>query len=109
MPSRFEPCGQSQMIAMRYGTIPVVRWTGGLRDTVIDDDADPGRGTGFAFGPIDGGALIEACGRAIDAMNDAGRWRAIQQRAMSVDWSWDGPAREYESLYRRALAIHGGG
>jgi starch synthase len=86
----------------------VVRWTGGLRDTVIDSDFDPEHGTGFAFGPIDSGALIEACARAISAMGDPARWRAIQQRAMSVDWSWDGPARQYESLYRRAIAIHGG-
>jgi starch synthase len=109
MPSRFEPCGQSQMIAMRYGTVPVVRATGGLLDTVVDADADAERGNGFMFGPTNGWALAEACWRAMGAMEDRSRWSAIQQHGMAVDWKWDGPAQEYVNLYRRAIAIHSGG
>ena len=71
MPSRFEPCGQGQMIAMRYGTVPVVRATGGLRDTVIDADLDPERGTGFVFGPAEPVALADACRRAMAALRRA--------------------------------------
>jgi starch synthase len=109
MPSRFEPCGQSQMIAMRYGTPPVVRATGGLLDTVVDADDEPAEGTGFMFGPAEGWALFEACQRAMSAWADRDRWPAIQRRGMSVDWRWDGPAQEYVSLYRRAIALHSGG
>jgi starch synthase len=109
MPSRFEPCGQSQMIAMRYGTVPVVRATGGLLDTVIDADDDAERGNGFMFGPTNGWALAEACWRAMAALEDRSRWSTIQQHGMAVDWKWDGPAQEYVNLYRRAIAIHSGG
>ena len=77
MPSRFEPCGQGQMISLRYGTLPVVRATGGLRDTVIDVDADPENGTGFVFGPAEPVALAEACRRAMDVL----RRRAAPTRA----------------------------
>ena len=107
MPSRFEPCGQGQMIAMRYGTPPVVRATGGLVDTVTDADARPDAGTGFRFGPADPSALIEACRRQIAAFADRARWAAIQQRAMAADFSWRGPALEYVAAYRRAAQIHG--
>jgi starch synthase len=109
MPSRFEPCGQSQMIAMRYGTLPVVRATGGLADTVIDADADSSRGNGFSFEDAFGPYLVDACRRAMTALGDPSRHREIQQRAMTIDWSWDGPARQYEALYRRAIGIHRGG
>jgi starch synthase len=109
MPSRFEPCGTGQMIAMRYGTLPVVRATGGLVDTVIDADSDPADGTGFAFGPAEAAALVEACGRAIRAMRDQVRWRELQRRAMAADFSWSGPAQEYVTMYRRAIELHEGG
>jgi starch synthase len=109
MPSRFEPCGQSQMISMRYGTPPVVHATGGLLDTVIDADADSERGTGFMFGSANAEAFYWACRRAMAAMGDRSRWSTIQQHGMSVDWRWDGPAQEYVNLYRRAIAIHSGG
>jgi starch synthase len=104
MPSRFEPCGQGQMIAMRYGTVPVVRATGGLRDTVIDADAQPADGTGFVFDVAEPAALLDACRRAADAFaGGTGRWRDIQQRGMAQDFSWRGPTREYVAMYRRAL------
>jgi starch synthase len=105
MPSLFEPCGQSQMIAMRYGTPPIVRFTGGLVDTVIDADYQPDTGNGFGFGPAEPAALVEAVGRALAAYADRDRWAAIQQRAMATDFSWRGPAAEYVAAYRRLLDL----
>jgi starch synthase len=105
MPSRFEPCGQGQMIAMRYGTPPVVRATGGLADTVVDADAEPGRGTGFAFGPADPRALVDAVERAIAAWRDRPRFARIVARGMARDDGWAAPARAYETLYRRAREL----
>jgi starch synthase len=102
MPSRFEPCGQGQMIAMRYGTPPVVRSTGGLADTVIDADAEPATGTGFAFAPADPDALADAVERAIAAWRDQSRFARIVARGMARDDGWAAPARAYEALYRRA-------
>lgn len=108
MPSRFEPCGQGQMIAMRYGSPPIVRATGGLVDTVIDADARPDAGNGFVFGPAEPEALREACGRAMGALGDGPRWGAIRDRAMAADFSWPRPAQAYLDAYRRAQAIAGG-
>jgi starch synthase len=105
MPSRFEPSGQGQMIAMRYGALPVVRATGGLADTVIDADGSPDSGTGFVFGPADPAALAQAARRAITAFGDRAKWSAIQQRAMATDFSWSRPAREYVSAYERAIDL----
>jgi starch synthase len=107
MPSRFEPCGQGQMISLRYGTPPIVRWTGGLADSVVDERRRPGEGTGFAFGPATAAALAEACEDAI-AMRDAGGagWDAFVQRGMSVDFDWrTGSAPHYVEMFRRAVAI----
>ncbi len=103
MPSRFEPCGQGQMIAMRYGTPPVVRRVGGLSDTVVDADADPAQGTGFVFGPAEPGALVAAVTRALAAWRDPARFKDIQVRGMTRDHSWAIPARQYEEAYRRIL------
>lgn len=103
MPSRFEPSGQGQLIAMRYGTVPLVRSTGGLIDTVIDADADPAAGNGFRFGPADPNALLEAAGRTIAAFHDRARWAGIVRRGMSADHSWDGPAARYEAAYAGLL------
>lgn len=107
MPSRFEPCGQGQMIALRYGTPPIVRATGGLADTVIDADADSSAGTGFVFGPPEPTALLEAVRRAARAVREPARFRAIQARGMARDDSWRLPALRYEEAYRRALASPG--
>jgi starch synthase len=104
MPSRFEPCGQGQLIAMRYATPPVVRASGGLADTVIDADEDPERGTGFVFGPADPAALVEAVERALAALDDKARFRRIQAQGMTRDHSWRVPAGEYEAAYRRAIS-----
>jgi starch synthase len=105
MPSRFEPCGQGQMIAMRYGTPPIVRATGGLADTVVDADVDMARGTGFCYGPAEPAALLGAVERALAAYGDPQRWRALVHRGMTADWSWDQAAGAYESTFERAVGI----
>ncbi len=95
MPSRYEPCGLSQMIAMRYGCVPVVRATGGLKDTVREGE------TGFLFEAATPTALAAALRRALSAYADAERWRVLQLRGMRQDFSWSRSAREYAALYRR--------
>jgi starch synthase len=103
MPSRFEPSGQGQLIAMRYGTVPLVRSTGGLVDTVVDADADPAAGNGFRFGAADPMALLDAAARAIAAFRDRPRWARIVRRGMLADHSWDGPAASYEAAYATVM------
>jgi starch synthase len=105
MPSRFEPCGQGQMIALRYGTLPIARRTGGLADTVFDADGDPERGNGFVFEAATPGALLEAARRALRAYADRERWLSLQRRGMVIDWSWRGPAERYLAAYERALGL----
>jgi starch synthase len=102
MPSRFEPCGLNQMYSMRYGTVPVVRATGGLDDTVADDNDAAGTGTGFKFGPYTADALLEAMQRAKTAFANPRHWRALQVAGMRQDFSWDRSAREYVKLYETA-------
>jgi starch synthase len=105
MPSRFEPSGQGQLIALRYGTIPVVRLTGGLADTVRDANQDPESGNGFAFVPALPEALLDAASRAMAAVREPARYAAIQARGMTEDVSWARPAKQYEEAYRRALGL----
>ena len=107
MPSRFEPCGVGQIIAMWYGSVPVVRRTGGLVDTVIDADRQPDSGTGFVFHEYSPAALLEAMRRAVRCYGSPNRWREIQERGMRADFSWKASAREYEALYRLALERRG--
>jgi starch synthase len=104
MPSRFEPSGQGQLIALRYGTVPLVRRTGGLADTIRDADVDALAGNGFVFDEPDPHALVEAARRAIAAHRDPDRWRAIVRRGMAEDHGWERPAEAYERMYERALA-----
>lgn len=99
MPSLFEPCGLSQMISMRYGTVPVARAVGGLADTVPDVDAGP-RGTGFTFEDFSPEALIAAVKRALSHYSEPRHWSQIRKRCMERDFSWDLPARSYLTLYR---------
>ncbi len=99
MPSRYEPCGLGQMIAMRYGSVPIVRSTGGLADTVVDLEADPKKGNGFCFGPAASGPLVEAVARAQKIYAQTTRWSALRKRCMETDFSWDRPAQEYQRLY----------
>ena len=100
VPSRFEPCGLTQMYAHRYGTLPVVRATGGLADTVVDLDAAPEEGTGFCFGPPEPTALADALGRALGTYRDRPRFVQAQRRAMALDRGWGRAATPYVELYR---------
>ncbi len=106
MPSRFEPCGLGQMIAMRYGSVPVVRAIGGLADTVSDYDPTSGEGTGFVFEPYDSMALYTALVRAVETFRHRDIWRELQIRCMQKDFSWESSARKYVELYARARAFH---
>jgi starch synthase len=110
MPSRFEPCGQGQMIALRYGSPPIVRRTGGLRDTVVDERTAPGRGTGFAFDEPTADALFAACDAAISAYATGGpAWDGLVSRGMAVDFDWTtGSAPRYVDAFERAVAIRRG-
>ncbi len=107
MPSRFEPCGQGQMIALRYGTPPIVHRTGGLADTVVDVTRQPGAGTGFVFDRPTVDALLAACDAAF-ALRDRGGavWDRLIDRGMMVDFDWTtGSAPKYLDAYRRAVTI----
>jgi glycogen synthase len=104
MPSRFEPCGTSQLVAMNYGSVPIVRATGGLADTVQDYDPHTGQGTGFVFRSYDRWALFAAVVRAIEIFKHHDLWQQIQLRGMQVDFSWERSARQYVDLYQRAIA-----
>ena len=95
MPSRYEPCGLNQMYSQRYGTPPVARATGGLVDTIADGE------TGFLFEPAESAALVAAVKRALGVYADTRRWRELQRRAMTRDFSWAAPARQYADLYAR--------
>jgi starch synthase len=101
MPSRFEPCGLSQMIAMRYGAVPIVANTGGLHDTVTPAAADSG--TGFLFQPGNAHGFLNAIEEALIYIQDAAAWQALQRRAMRVDFSWTASAPLYLDAYRQAL------
>lgn len=103
MPSRSEPCGLSQMIAMRYGTVPVVRLTGGLKDSVIDC-GDGTVGTGFGFTEYDAGALRHAVDRAVGLYRDyRDIWTGLRKRDMQSDFSWNKSAKEYDAYYAEVL------
>ncbi len=107
MPSRFEPCGQGQMIALRYGTPPIVHRVGGLADTVVDEVTQPGAGTGFSFASPSTEALLRACDAAI-ALRAAGgpAWEGLLDRGMAVDFDWvKASAPRYVEAYRRAIAV----
>jgi starch synthase len=93
MPSRYEPCGLSQLYSLRYGTVPIVRATGGLEDTV--DEL-----TGFKFTEYTPEALLEAIRQALAAWPDRSGWRERMRRGMAKDFSWDAAAAQYQSLYR---------
>jgi starch synthase len=103
MPSKYEPCGLNQMMSMRYGTLPVVRSTGGLADTVVDADVDPVMGTGFRFEDYRAEALLHAVRRAVSVFRDPARWRTLQVNAMRQDFSWNRSAGMYLEMYRETL------
>ena len=103
MPSLFEPCGLSQLIAFAYGPIPVARATGGLADTVIDADGSQD-GNGFLFRDYSIDELEQAIHRALWAKGNEERWHNIMLNAMNADFSWDNSAKEYVKLYNDIIA-----
>jgi starch synthase len=105
MPSRYEPCGLNQMYSLRYGTIPIVRKTGGLADSVRHFDPSTGRGTGCVFNDYDAPAVRWGVGTALDWFADQTTWRRLMHNAMTEDFSWRSQTLKYEQVYRNAAAL----
>ncbi|MCP4567754.1 MAG: glycogen synthase GlgA [FCB group bacterium] len=103
MPSRYEPCGLNQMYSLKYGTVPIVRSTGGLADTIDDVDEKSGDGTGFVFDKYDPEELLSAIKRAVDLFAGRKNWRRVMKEGMARDYSWQQSAHKYAELYLRAL------
>jgi len=102
VPSRFEPCGLTQLYALRYGTVPVVRSTGGLVDTVVDTTPETlrsGKASGFVFEAFDAIALEHALVRALDAHSNRDLWSGLVRQVMGQDWSWEASARDYLQMF----------
>jgi starch synthase len=104
MPSRYEPAGLNQLYSLRYGTIPIVRATGGLKDSVVDFDPETGTGNGFVFTAYEGGALLAAVDRALAAYRQPDQWARLIRNAMTADYSWSRSAGDYLRLYRRLMS-----
>ena len=107
VPSRFEPCGLTQLCAMRYGAVPIAAKVGGLADTIVDSEdatADGKAATGMHFLPVTPNALEATLHRAADLWSDRPGWRSLQANAMQADVSWAEPARDYFGLYSTLLA-----
>jgi starch synthase len=107
MPSRYEPCGLGQLMAMRYGAVPIGRRTGGIADTVLDFDEHPETGTGFLFDEFSAFAFAGAFERAVRAFRNRESWARLQQNGMSRDFSWRASATHYVEAYRAALRARG--
>jgi len=103
MPSRYEPCGLNQLYSLRYGTVPVVAATGGLRDTVREWNSGSGTGNGFLFAGPKVETMLAALNRAVQVYGDRNQWRQIQLNGMQEDHSWSNSAREYRELYERMV------
>lgn len=100
MPSLYEPCGLNQMFSQRYGTIPIVRAVGGLKDSVEDYHAGHNTGTGLVFNQYDAGAMLAAIDRGLAVYQDKTAWTALRRRAMARDFSWTRSASLYGDLYK---------
>lgn len=109
MPSRYEPCGLGQMIAVRYGTIPFVRSTGGLADTVKDYQPDSDKGNGLVFENYTPYTCFVALTRAVETFHRPNEWRHLQKRGMEADLSWSLSAQRYVELYQKAQEFKGTG
>lgn len=105
MPSRYEPCGLNQLYSLRYGTVPIVRKTGGLADSVQPFDEHTGEGTGFVFDHYSASGLRWALGRALSVWPKRETWRRLQQNGMRADFSWSSQVRVYEALYQRVMEL----
>ena len=101
VPSQFEPCGLAQMIAMRFGSIPLVRSTGGLADTVEEFDVTTGKGNGFSFQKCTSDAFLKTVERAVKVYKDRRAWEQLMQNAMASDFSWESSAKQYIELYQK--------
>jgi starch synthase len=108
MPSRYEPCGLNQIYSLKYGTVPVVRATGGLDDTIEPWDARTGRGTGFKFSEYSGEALLRTIKDALRAFQDQSSWQRLMRNGMAKDFSWNTSAKEYVRVYERARQARSG-
>jgi len=107
MPSRFEPCGLTQMYALRYGTAPVVRSTGGLRDTVSEFDPAAGTGNGFAFDKFEAAEMVAALSRMVAIFRERADWRALMANCFASDFSWERAARQYVEWFTRLRKARG--
>jgi starch synthase len=105
MPSRYEPCGLNQIYSLKYGTVPIVRATGGLDDTIEPWDARTGKGTGFKFFEYNGESLLLTVKAALQAFRDTGSWQVLMRNGMSRDFSWGASAKEYVKVYERARQV----
>src|SRR5437764_7835089 len=105
MPSHYEPCGLNQIYSLKYGTVPIVRATGGLDDTIENWDPRTGRGTGFKFTKYSGDAMMTAVHNAIQAFKDQEGWRKLMRNSMNKDFSWNASAREYGKVYERVRQL----
>jgi len=103
IPSQYEPCGLTQMYALKYGTVPVVRATGGLEDTIVQFNFQTKEGNGFKFGPYEPAAFLAAVREAADLYQDTGTWKRLMANGMKADFSWDRSARTYLDIYRSVL------
>ena len=108
MPSRYEPCGLNQIYSLKYGTVPIVRATGGLDDTIEPWDARTGKGTGFKFHDYTGEALLATIKQALLAYQDPSSWQTLMRNGMGRDFSWGASAREYGKVYERARQMRAG-
>ena len=106
MPSLFEPCGLNQMYSLRYGTVPIVRETGGLADTVELYNPGTGNGTGIVFRDYNNAGLSWAINAALDLYDDKKTWLRIIGNGMSKDFSWDRQGAVYVELFRRLMAVN---
>jgi len=107
MPSRYEPSGLNQLYSLKYGTVPVVRATGGLDDTIEPWDARTGKGTGFKFTEYNGESLLLTIKQALHAYRDQTSWQVLMRNGMNKDFSWNSSAREYAKVYERARQLRG--
>ena len=105
MPSRYEPCGLNQIYSLKYGTVPIVRATGGLDDTIEQWNPNTGRGTGFKFAEYSGEALLDTIYEALQAYKDQPSWQQLMRNGMICDFSWDASAREYVKIYERVKGV----
>ena len=105
MPSRYEPSGLNQIYSLKYGTIPIVRATGGLKDSVEEFDPVSKTGTGFLFGPYDSSSLRIAVDRALGVFPQKPEWNTLIRNAMAADFSWDRSARAYLEVYNELLGV----